>query len=273
MATFNQRYNDIYDRNGSRLCVGLDSDLQKLPQSVRGSGNPVLEFNRAIVDATKDLCNSYKLNLAFYESLGEVGIEALRETLSAIPQEVLTIADAKRGDIGNTADRYAYTYLDYFGFDSITVNPYMGIDSLKPFFEYEGKCVFVLALTSNPGAADFQRLDVGGAMLYQRVIDTCLNAYGDTGRLGFVVGATHPDELAAIRAHVGRDIPLLIPGIGTQGGDAAAVVRANDGGIALVNVSRGIIQAGNGEDFAERARQAAEEFVRQLRQPTESLTT
>jgi len=273
MNTFNQRYNDIHDRNGSRLCVGLDSDLQKLPESVRAGENPVLDFNRAIVEATKDLCNSYKLNLAFYESLGEVGIEALRGTLEAIPSDVLTIADAKRGDIGNTAERYAYTYLDYFGFDSITANPYMGIDSLKPFFEYDGKCVFVLALTSNPGSADFQRLDVGGSLLYERVIDACMNAYGDTGRLGFVVGATHPDELAAVRARVGRDIPLLIPGIGAQGGDAAAVVRANDGGIALVNVSRGVIRAGSGEDFAARAREAAGEFVRQLNEPSETLTT
>ncbi len=265
--TFNERYSSIMERNGSRLCVGLDTDARNLPESVQGAANPMLEFNRQIIEATSDLCCSYKMNLAFYEHAGERGMEALRGTLEAVPEGIITIGDAKRGDIGNTADRYAGALFEEFGFDAVTVNPYMGTDTLAPFFAYRSGCVFVLALTSNPGSADFQRLDVAGSPLYRRVIDACIQTYGDTGSLGFVVGATHPAELGEIRSHVGFDIPFLIPGLGTQGGDAEATVRANDGGIAFFNVSRGISGAGKGEDFAQKAREAAQAFVEQLREP------
>jgi orotidine-5'-phosphate decarboxylase len=191
-------------------------------------------------------------------------METLEATIEHIPDGVITIGDAKRGDIGNTAQRYADATLGLLGLDAVTVNPYMGMDTLEPFFGYEGRCVFVLALTSNPGSADFQRLDVGGVPLYRRVIDTCMERFGDTGSLGFVVGATHPEELEEIRSRIGSEIPLLIPGIGTQGGDAAATIRANNGGIAFINVSRAIAGAGKGEDFAEKARQAAQRFVEEL---------
>lgn len=268
-STFNERYRAILERNGTRLCIGLDSDVRNLPASLSGSSDPLLEFNTKIIDATKDLCCSYKLNLAFYESSGESGLRALERTLERIPEGVLSIGDAKRGDIGNTAERYAHSLLEHYGFDAVTVNPYMGMDTLEPFFKYEGRCIFVLALTSNPGSADFQRLIIDGEPLYKRVIDRCIETYGSTGSLGFVVGATHPSELGEVRAHVGLEIPLLIPGLGTQGGDAAATTQANNGGIAFFNVSRGISGASKGEDFAERAREAAIRFVRQLEESAE----
>lgn len=261
---FNSRYQAVLSRRRSRLCVGLDTDPRNLPRIVNESVNPLLAFNQRIVAATHDLCSSYKLNLAFYESYGSRGHTAVRGTLDALPEGAISIGDAKRGDIGNTAERYAATMFEHFGFDATTVNPYMGMDTLKPFFEYPGRCVFVLALTSNPGSNDFQRLDVGGRPLYREVIDRALDTYGSSGSLGFVVGATHPEELAAIRAHVGPTIPLLIPGIGAQGGDADAGLRANDGGIAFFNVSRGIAAAGSGDDFAEKAREAAVTFSSQL---------
>lgn len=266
--SFNERYRAIYERSGTRLCIGLDADVRNLPESVMGADDPLLEFNTKIIEATSDLCCAYKPNLAFYESSGEAGIRSLVKTLERIPEEVLTIGDAKRGDLGNTAERYAYALFNQFGFDAATVNPYQGMDALEPFFKYPGKCVFVLALTSNPGSADFQRLMIDGRPLYMHVIDKCIATYGSTGSLGFVVGATHPVELAEIRSHVGGEIPLLIPGLGAQGGDAEANARANNGGVAFFNVSRGVIGVSKGEDFAERAREAATKFVEELQEET-----
>jgi orotidine-5'-phosphate decarboxylase len=250
------------------LCVGLDTDPRHLPAAVQQSANPLLAFNQKIVAATYDLCISYKLNLAFYESYGHRGHAAISGTLDSLPDGAISIGDAKRGDIGNTAERYAATLFEVYGFDAATVNPYMGMDTLKPFFEYPGRCVFVLALTSNPGSNDFQRLDVGGRPLYRAVIDRTLDTYGSSGSLGFVVGATHPEELAEIRSLVGPDIPLLIPGIGAQGGDAAAGLKANNGGMAFFNVSRGIAAAGSGEDYPLKAREAAMTFSGQLTDST-----
>ena len=270
-TTFAERYRAIFERNGTRLCIGLDTDHRNLPSSVAASANPVLEFNSRIIAATSDLCCAYKPNLAFYESQGIPGLEALEGTLAQIPDGVLKIGDAKRGDIGNTAERYAAAMLETFGFDAVTVNPYMGTDTLEPYFNYEGVCVFVLALTSNPGSNEFQRRSIDGRPLYEHVIDACLERFGSSGRLGFVVGATHPDELAAVRSRVGADIPLLIPGLGTQGGDAERNVRANNGGVALFNVSRAIAGASKEVDFAERARASAMMFVDALAEtPTTS---
>ncbi|MBS1913554.1 MAG: orotidine-5'-phosphate decarboxylase [Bacteroidetes bacterium] len=264
MASFNSRYRAILERNSTRLCIGLDSDVRNVPDALAGAADPLYEFNARIIDATSDLCCAYKLNLAFYESAGPEGMRSLERTLQRIPEGVLTIGDAKRGDIGNTAERYANSLLAHYNFDAVTVNPYMGMDTLAPFFAYEGRCVFVLALTSNPGSADFQRLQVDGTPIYMRVINRCMETYGATGSLGFVVGATHPGELADVRRHVGQDIALLIPGLGTQGGDAQATTAANDGGVAFFNVSRAIISAGKGADFADRAREAARAFVDQI---------
>lgn len=262
---FLDRYAQAFARTGSRLCVGLDTDLAMLPAIVQEADNPMLLFNQAIVGATADLAIAYKPNLAFYEAAGQRGMDALKETLAVIPPHVIKIADAKRGDIGNTAERYAQAFLETLPFDAITVNPYMGTDTLKPYFKYEGTCKFVLALTSNPGSHEFQRIESAGKPIYLHVIDRCLDAFGSTGDLGFVVGATHPEELAQIREHVGPDIPLLIPGVGAQGGDAAAVIAANNRGAAFINVSRGIIAAGKGDDFAAAARAAALKFAEELR--------
>ncbi len=269
--TFNQRYEQQVEASGTRLCIGLDTDIATLPPVLATAQDPVLAFNRLLISATSDLCCAYKPNIAFYESLGPRGLDTLRETQAFIPENVITIIDAKRGDIGNTAERYAHAMLDEFGFDAVTVNPYMGTDTLETYFERTGKGVFVLALTSNPGSQEFQRLQHDGAPLYRRVIDRCLERFGERDQLGFVIGATHPGELQEIREHVGNNIPLLIPGIGAQGGDAEGTVRANDGGIAFINVSRGISKAwqnaGSDPDegaITEALRHAALRYIEQL---------
>jgi orotidine-5'-phosphate decarboxylase len=253
-----EKLDAITAKNKSVLCVGLDTDAGKLPRHLAGKDNAVLEFNRGIIEATADVVQSYKLNLAFYEGLGPQAWDVVRRTIDAIPQDVVVIGDAKRGDIGNTSSMYAKALFEDFGFDATTVAPYMGRDSVQPFLRYGDKGVFLLALTSNKGSADFQYLDVGGETLYMRVVKTALE-WNENGNLGFVVGATHPAELSGIRGIVG-DIPLLIPGLGAQGGDVEASVRAGVNGAgmrAVYNSSRGIIYAGEDERFAERAREAA----------------
>lgn len=254
---FLDRYRNAVERSSSRLCIGLDSDVAWLPEALSDEPNRQLSFNQRIVESTSDLCAAYKPNLAFYESCGRAGYDALEQTLAAIPDEVITIGDAKRGDIGNTAGHYARALFDVWNFDAVTVNPYMGTDTIEPYFEHGSRCVFVLALTSNPGSKEFQHLSDGSRPLYEVVIERCLERFGDADRLGFVVGATHPEGLGRIRSMVGPDIPLLIPGIGAQGGDIDGTVVANAGGAAFINVSRGIIKASTGADFAEDGRRAA----------------
>lgn len=245
----------VQERNNSLLCVGLDTDWRLVPEFLHEAENPVLEFNRRIIDATKDLVCAYKMNLAFYENFGEAGVYALHRTFSRIPSDIVTIADAKRGDIGNTADKYAETYFEFFDFDSITVNPYMGGDSLEPFLKYSQKGSFILALTSNKGSADFQTLMVDGEPLYMRVVRKVVE-WNTRGNCALVVGATKPEELARVRA-VAPDMPILVPGVGAQGGSVADVMRANGNGPVLINVSRSVIYASNERDFAERARAEA----------------
>jgi orotidine-5'-phosphate decarboxylase len=265
---FTSRYQNRIEKTGTRLCIGLDTDPEFVPEHLRDHPKPRLAFNREVIEATADLCAGYKLNLAFYESGGSRGMKEMEETLAAIPPDALVVGDAKRGDLGNTARHYARALFESWNFDAVTVNPYLGTDSMEPFFEYPDGLVFVLGLTSNPGSSQFQRLQLssagtdnaGAGSLYMRVIDTCMEAFGDSGQLGFVVGATHPDELGDVRTHTGTNIPLLIPGIGAQGGDVDATVEANAGGVALVNVSRGIIRAGEGESFVEAIRNAAHRF-------------
>ncbi len=269
-ATFVERYRRLLHDRHNHLCVGLDPDTASLPESIRGD-DAMARFNRVIIDATAGVAIAYKPNLAFYECEGAAGMRALEQTLDAVPEGIITIGDAKRGDIGNTSARYATALFDMLGFDAITVSPYLGIDAIEPFFGRADRCVFVLALTSNPGSADFQRQESDGIPLYARVIDRCLERFGDRGELGFVVGATHPSELEEVRARVGQNVPLLIPGLGAQGGDATSALEANRGGVAFFNVSRGISRAGSGPDFAERAAEAARSFASQLsteRQPT-----
>jgi orotidine-5'-phosphate decarboxylase len=264
--TFTQRLQEVQAKQNSLLCIGLDVDLDKVPQNLQFSSNPVLEFNRQIIEATQDLVCAYKPNLAFYEAVGERGFTTLKETVKLIPKSVLTIGDAKRGDIGNTAERYAKSLFDDFGFDSVTVNPYMGFDSVEPFLKNPTKGAFLLALTSNAGSKDFQRLKVSGKPLYEKVVRTA-KKWNTNNNIGLVVGATHPRELKAIRKIV-PDMPLLIPGIGKQGGDLKSAIRDGcdkNGQLAIINASRSIIYASSGNNFAEAARAEAKKMVEEMR--------
>ncbi len=249
----------------SFLCIGLDSDAKLIPPHLKKHKNPVLEFNRQIIEATQDLCVAYKPNTAFYEADGAKGWETLEETVQLIPKEIFTIADAKRGDIGNTSTQYARAFFEKMDFDAITVAPYMGSDSVKPFLAFEGKWVILLALTSNTGSRDFQFLQADNEKrLFQHVMETA-QQWGSPGNLMFVTGATHPEKFAELRA-IAPDHFFLVPGIGAQGGDLQQVCRfglTKDVGL-LVNSSRGIIYAGNGEDFAQKAREAALEIHREM---------
>ena len=239
----------------SLVCIGLDTDPRKIPPHLQGTDDPVFEFNRAIIEATSAYAVAYKPNIAFYEAQGPKGWISLKKTLEIIPRDCLTIADAKRGDIGNTSELYARAFFEEMDFDAITVAPYMGHDSVKPFLQFPEKWVFLLALTSNPGADDFQLQPLGDAPLYEKVVETALQwAQGMPGHLGFVTGATRPEYLAAIRK-IAPDNFYLVPGIGAQGGDLEGVCAQgmNALGGLLINSSRGIIYASSGKDFAERA--------------------
>lgn len=241
----------------SYLCVGLDTDRTLIPSFLLAEADPVFEFNRRIIDATADYCVAYKPNIAFYEALGSRGWDSLQKTLDYIPKSHFTIADAKRGDIGNTSGLYARAFFDKeasgLDFDAVTVAPYMGYDSVSPFLAYRDKWTILLALTSNAGSEDFQRLDSGNEKVYEKVIRTSLKWDG-ADRLMYVVGATQAKDLSAIRQLV-PDHFLLVPGVGAQGGSLEEVSKNGmnqDVGL-LVNSSRGIIYAGKGADFATLA--------------------
>jgi len=257
--TRDELISEIYQKR-SCLSIGLDTDIEKIPSFLKEKyEDPVFEFNKRIIDATHDLCVSYKINTAFYESLGPSGWTSLQKTRNYIPENILTIADAKRGDIGNTSQMYARTFFHTYDFDAVTVAPYMGEDSVVPFLEFDGKWVILLGLTSNKGSADFQNIqDSAGTKLYERVIDTAGNWAGPD-QLMYVVGATHPVQLKSIRQQVPKHF-LLIPGVGAQGGSISEVMKAahiaGECGL-LINSSRGIIYAGEGHDFVEEVRQAA----------------
>ena len=241
---------------GKFVCVGLDTDPLKLPSHLSSFNNSVVEFNRRIIEATKESAAAYKLNLAFYESEGIDGLKNLEETLSFIPKQILTIADGKRGDIGNTSSLYAKSIYEHFKFDSATLNPYMGKDSLEPFLSYTSKINFILALTSNPGSADFQKQQMkDGKYLYQCVIEK-IQDWNKNLNCGIVFGATNIKELEENLAVI-KDLPLLIPGVGAQGGSLEDIIRilfSGNKSSFLINVSRGIIQKSLGEDFAEAAK-------------------
>lgn len=243
----------------SYLCVGLDTDLDKIPRHLLSSDDPVFEFNKQIIDATHQYCIAYKPNIAFYEARGPRGWESLEKTMAYIPKDLFTIADAKRGDIGNTAALYAKTFFSYLNFDALTVAPYMGADSVKPFLDYENKWVILLAHTSNSGSRDFQLLQSKetGRRLYEEVMVKALD-WGTADQLMFVVGATQAEKLASIRK-IAPGRFFLVPGIGAQGGDLEAVSReAMNGQCGLiVNSSRAIIYASSGRDFAEVAAKEA----------------
>lgn len=251
-----EKFLKIRAKNNSILCVGLDTSIDKLPVIFNSNVGSMLAFNKEIINATKDLVCAFKINFAFYEQYGIEGMEVLEKTIALIPDDIFIIADAKRGDIGNTSKAYAKSVFEYFGADSITVNPYMGRDSVEPFLDYTEKFVFLLALTSNPGSNDFQRLEDSGKPVYFHVISKS-SKWSGVEQLGYVCGATHPSELKDIRELIPENL-LLIPGIGAQGGDVDAVLEANSSGPAIINSSRAIIYASNGKDFAEKARLAAE---------------
>lgn len=254
----------------SFLCIGLDPDMDKMPSSVKGEEDPIFSFNKAIIDATHDLCVAYKPNTAFYEANGIEGWRSLEKTIAYLNDKYpnhFTIADAKRGDIGNTSRMYAEAFLNRLGFDSITVAPYMGSDSVKPFLtEEKGKWAIVLALTSNSGASDFQLQKMSGSELelFEMVLGTT-NSWASPDSMMFVVGATQAASLKRIREIV-PDHFLLVPGVGAQGGSLSDVIehgRNDDIGL-LINSSRGIIYAGSDSDFAEKARESAKKVALEM---------
>ena len=247
----------------SFLCIGLDTDLDKVPAHLLEEDDPIFAFNKAIIDATHHLCVAYKPNTAFYEVYGTQGWESLQKTAAYIKEvdsSIFTIADAKRGDVGNTAGRYAKAFFEAMNFDAVTVAPYMGRDSVEPFLNYSDKFTILLALTSNPGAFDYQTKELGSQALFKEVLSIS-STYENARNLMYVVGATKAEFLADIRKIV-PDHFLLVPGVGAQGGSLAEVCRygMNSNIGLLVNSSRGIIYASDGADFAERAAEKAAEL-------------
>ena len=249
----------------SFLCVGLDPDMDKIPAHLLETADPIFEFNKAIIDATHPYCVAYKPNIAFYECYGSKGWDTLQKTLDYIPKECLTIADGKRGDIGNTAKRYAKTFFETYGFDAATVAPYMGLDSITPFLEYSNKWTIVLGLTSNASASDFELQELkGGEYLFEKVIETC-NTAGNDENMMFVAGATQAHWLQKVRAKAPNSF-LLVPGVGAQGATVADVADNclnKDVGV-LINATRSVIYAGNGLDFKEYVSAAAIDLQQQM---------
>lgn len=259
-----QLINQIFQKQ-SYLCIGLDSDITKIPKHLLSFADPVYEFNKQIIDATKELCVSYKINTAFYEAMGVKGWETLEKTVNYIPVGHLKIADAKRGDIGNTSAEYAKAFFETLNFDAVTVAPYMGEDSVKPFLEHKNKWTIVLGLTSNAGAKDFEVLKTGNELLYEKVLKT-VSGWGTEDNLMFVIGATQADEFISIRKIIPNHF-LLVPGVGTQGGSLKGIsekAMIKDCGL-LVNVSRAVIFASGKEDFAEQAKKAAINYQEEMK--------
>lgn len=257
---------------GKFLCVGLDSDVERIPESTQkeSTRETIVAFNRAIIDATKDLVCAYKPNTAFYEARGDEGMKALRETISYIQEnapDVAVVLDAKRGDIGHSNGAYAEAVFEYLRADAVTVSPYLGGEPLAPFFERKEKGIIVLCHTSNPGASEIQNLAVHGEPLYKVVAKLASEKWNENGNCSLMVGATYPEELKEVRSLV-EDMPILIAGIGAQDGDLKKTVQAGmkDKKGLIINASRSIIFASSGSDFAEVARKKAEELDREIRE-------
>lgn len=266
--TRQQLYEQIQKKK-SYLCVGLDTDINKIPKHLLSFPDPIFEFNRQIIDATSDFCVAFKPNLAFYEAMGPDGLRSLKHTVDHISSDIFTIADAKRGDIGNTSEMYADAFFNYYNFDSVTVAPYMGKDSVVPFLK-EGKWVILLALTSNSGSMDFQMMEVCSTIeqkdtkVFQEVIKHA-RKWANEDSLMFVVGATHPELFKMIR-EIAPDNFLLVPGVGAQGGSLKELSETGMNSMCglLVNSSRQIIYASSGEDFAEKAREQAQYMQKEM---------
>jgi orotidine-5'-phosphate decarboxylase len=253
------------NQKNSFLCVGLDTDITKIPQHLLSEEDPVFAFNKAIIDATKNYCVSYKINTAFYESMGVAGWQSFIKTIEYIPKDIFIIADAKRGDIGNTSAQYAKAFFETMPCDAITVAPYMGRDSVQPFLDFTNHWTIVLGLTSNEGAKDFQLTKIDNSYLYEQVLST-VASWGTDENLMFVIGATQAIELSNVRKILPNHF-LLIPGVGAQGGSLEDVYRfgkTKDTGL-LVNASRAVIYASSGEDFAEQAGIVAKEYAEQMK--------
>ena len=252
-----------WDKNNSLLCVGLDPDMAMLPAHLGDSDAPYFTFNKAIIDATADLVCAYKPNSAFYEASGAAGIQELQLTCAYIQEkypDIPIILDFKRGDIGNTNKQYATFAFEYLGADAITIQPYQGREALQPFLDYKEKGIIVLCKMSNAGSGEFQDLEIDSKKLYAHVAEQVKNDWNSDGNCLLVVGATHPSELAEVRSIVGDDMVLLVPGLGAQGGDAEATLKAGlnaNGDGLIINSSRAILYASDGEDFAEAAAKAA----------------
>jgi len=247
---FKKKLESLIQKKNSLLCIGLDCDLSQIPPFLLNEPDPLYSFNKEIIEATSDLVIAYKPNIAFYESLGIEGWNLLEKTISLFPSDNITIADAKRGDIANTARKYADLYFQNYNFDGITAPPYMGYDSIQPFLEYDEKCTFVLCLTSNPGAIDFQYLDINSEPLYLKVAKKVNEWNLQYGNCGLVVGATHPENLDSIR-NASPFLPFLIPGIGTQGGNLELTVQYgtdSNAGCTLINIGRKILYSSNKKD-------------------------
>ncbi len=262
------KYDEIVDqirKKNSFLCIGLDTDQNKIPAHLKDLDDPVFEFNKQLIDATHDLCIAYKPNLAFYEAMGPRGLESLKKTVDYIPDNIFTIADAKRGDIGNTSRMYASAFYEYYSMDAVTVNPYMGKDTVDPYLDFEDKWIILLALTSNAGSENFQMKDTGGISMYEEVIRQSASWAGPE-KLMYVVGATKAEFFAHIRKII-PDHFLLVPGIGAQGGDLETVAKNgfNKSAGLIVNSSRNIIYASTGKDFAVIAREKAMEIQNQMK--------
>ena len=265
MSAFIAKLTRAWGQNDSLVCVGLDPEIERFPRHIQADASPIFQFNKAIIDATRDLVCAYKPQFAHYaayeaEDQLERTIEYIHRTCPGVP----VILDAKRGDVGNTAERYAIEVFERYGADAVTVNPYLGGDALEPFLRRADKGVIILCRTSNPGAREVQDLMVGDRKLYQVVAELAAQRWNSLGNCLLVVGATYPRELAEVRALVG-DMPLLVPGVGTQGGDVAQVVQngqTRSGTGLLISSSRAILYASAGEDFATAARAAADALRR-----------
>ena len=256
MASFFEHVRTLVTEQNSMLCVGLDTDNAKLPAHLMDQTGGIIDFNKAIIDATHDLVCCYKPQIAYYSSQGAE--EALIETIQyAHRKGIPVLLDAKRGDIGNTAEQYAIELFERYGADAITVNPYMGTDTLAPYLSYKDKGIFVLCRTSNPGGADLQNLVLdSGRHVYEHVAHLAHSEWNEHGNVGLVVGATQPEELATVRKITG-DMPFLVPGVGAQGGDIEALMEAAMRQNVIISSSRGVIYASGGEDFAQSARSSA----------------
>ena len=268
--TFTERLQHASQTNNSLLCIGLDPDPARIPAHLGSGAHAIVAFNKAIIRATQDIACAYKPNLGFYMAYGHDGIRALQETRRAIPDHIPAILDAKVGDIDVTSNGYAQGYFGEMGFDAVTAQPYLGVDGLEPLLSWEDRCVFILAKTSNPGSGDLQDLKLASTdperTVYEHVASRTAEWQGRFGTCGLVAGATYPQEVESIRA-LAPDVPMLIPGVGSQGGNLEATAKAAIGhgsGPIAINASRSIIYAGEGMDYIEAVRSAALELRDQI---------